>query len=43
MLPDRGKSVESESPSITAFFDLDKTIISRSSTLAFWPPLYQPA
>jgi len=33
-------SVERESPSIAAFFDLDKTIISRSSTLAFGPPLY---
>jgi HAD superfamily hydrolase (TIGR01490 family) len=35
-----GISVESESRSIAAFFDLDKTIISRSSTLAFGPPLY---
>ncbi len=35
-----GISVERESPSIAAFFDLDKTIISRSSTLAFGPPLY---
>jgi HAD superfamily hydrolase (TIGR01490 family) len=35
-----GISVESESSSIAAFFDLDKTIISRSSTLAFGPPLY---
>ena len=36
-----GISVESESSSIAAFFDLDKTIISRSSTLAFGPPLYR--
>ena len=35
-----GISVESESRSIAAFFDLDKTIISRSSTLAFARPLY---
>ncbi len=36
-----GISVESASSSIAAFFDLDKTIISRSSTLAFGPPLYR--
>ena len=36
-----GISVESESSSIAAFFDLDKAIISRSSTLAFGPPLYR--
>ncbi len=35
-----GIAVESESSSIAAFFDLDKTIISRSSTLAFGRPLY---
>ncbi len=36
-----GISVERESSSIAAFFDLDKTIISRSSTLAFGRPLYE--
>jgi HAD superfamily hydrolase (TIGR01490 family) len=36
-----GISVESDSSSIAAFFDLDKTIISRSSTLAFGPPFYR--
>ena len=34
-------SVESASPTAAAFFDLDKTIIARSSTLAFVPSFYQ--
>jgi hypothetical protein len=36
-----GTSVESRSSSIVAFFNLDKTVISRSISLAFGPPLYQ--
>jgi HAD superfamily hydrolase (TIGR01490 family) len=36
-----GTSVEVGSPAIAAFFDLDKTIISRSSTLAFGPSFYR--
>jgi HAD superfamily hydrolase (TIGR01490 family) len=34
-------SVESTSRPIAAFFDLDKTIISKSSTLAFGPSFYR--
>jgi len=36
-----GRPVESAIPPIAAFFDLDKTIISRSSTLAFGPSFYR--
>jgi HAD superfamily hydrolase (TIGR01490 family) len=36
-----GTSVESTSGTAAAFFDLDKTLISRSSTLAFVPSFYQ--
>jgi HAD superfamily hydrolase (TIGR01490 family) len=36
-----GASVESTSRTAAAFFDLDKTIISRSSTLAFVPAFYR--
>jgi HAD superfamily hydrolase (TIGR01490 family) len=36
-----GTSVEGASSTAAAFFDLDKTIISRSSTLAFAPSFYQ--
>jgi HAD superfamily hydrolase (TIGR01490 family) len=36
-----GTSVESAGATAAAFFDLDKTIISRSSTLAFVPSFYQ--
>lgn len=36
-----GTSVETASSSTAAFFDLDKTIISRSSTLAFAPSFYR--
>jgi HAD superfamily hydrolase (TIGR01490 family) len=36
-----GTSVEGGSQAIAAFFDLDKTIISRSSTLAFGPSFYR--
>lgn len=36
-----GSSVESTVPVVAAFFDLDKTIISRSSTLAFGPSFYR--
>src|SRR5262249_43301892 len=36
-----GTSVESASRTAAAFFDLDKTIISRSSTLAFVPSFYR--
>jgi HAD superfamily hydrolase (TIGR01490 family) len=36
-----GTSVESASGTTAAFFDLDKTIISRSSTLAFAPSFYR--
>ena len=33
--------VERSAPPAAAFFDLDKTIISRSSTLAFGPSFYR--
>jgi HAD superfamily hydrolase (TIGR01490 family) len=36
-----GTSVESASRTTAAFFDLDKTIIARSSTLAFAPSFYR--
>jgi HAD superfamily hydrolase (TIGR01490 family) len=36
-----GTSVESHETIVAAFFDLDKTIISRSSTLAFGPSFYR--
>jgi HAD superfamily hydrolase (TIGR01490 family) len=36
-----GTSVEGRNQAIAAFFDLDKTIISRSSTLAFGPSFYR--
>jgi HAD superfamily hydrolase (TIGR01490 family) len=36
-----GSYVESDSTIVAAFFDLDKTIISRSSTLAFGPSFYR--
>jgi HAD superfamily hydrolase (TIGR01490 family) len=36
-----GTSVEGGNPAIAAFFDLDKTIISRSSTLAFGASFYR--
>ncbi len=36
-----GTSVESGSRTAAAFFDLDKTLISRSSTLAFVPSFYR--
>jgi HAD superfamily hydrolase (TIGR01490 family) len=36
-----GSSVEGDGTIAAAFFDLDKTIISRSSTLAFWPSFYR--
>jgi HAD superfamily hydrolase (TIGR01490 family) len=36
-----GTSVESSGRTTAAFFDLDKTIISRSSTLAFAPSFYR--
>jgi HAD superfamily hydrolase (TIGR01490 family) len=36
-----GSPVESRFHRVAAFFDLDKTIISRSSTLAFGPPFYR--
>ena len=36
-----GSSVEADGNIAAAFFDLDKTIISRSSTLAFWPSFYR--
>jgi HAD superfamily hydrolase (TIGR01490 family) len=36
-----GTSVESSGPTTAAFFDLDKTIISRSSALAFAPSFYR--
>ena len=36
-----GTSVESSGRTTAAFFDLDKTIISRSSTLAFVPAFYR--
>jgi hypothetical protein len=41
MLPDRGISVESAGRTAAAFFDLDKTIMTRSSNLAFVPSFYQ--
>jgi HAD superfamily hydrolase (TIGR01490 family) len=41
MLPDVTASVEADRAIAAAFFDLDKTIISRSSTLAFGPPFYR--
>ena len=42
ILPDRGQSRrEGTSHPSAAFFDLDKTIISRSSTLAFGPSFYR--
>jgi HAD superfamily hydrolase (TIGR01490 family) len=34
-------SVEPTAPPIAAFFDLDKTVIAKSSTLAFGRPFYQ--
>jgi hypothetical protein len=36
-----GTSVESADATTAAFFDLDETIISRSSTLAFAPSFYE--
>jgi len=36
-----GPPVEGKSGTVAAFFDLDKTIISRSSTLAFAPSFYR--
>ena len=36
-----GSYVESDDTIAAAFFDLDKTIISRSSTLAFGPSFYR--
>ena len=36
-----GSSVEADGTIAAAFFDLDKTIISRSSTLAFGPSFYR--
>ena len=36
-----GSPLESTIPPIAAFFDLDKTIISRSSTLVFGPSFYR--
>ncbi len=36
-----GTSVEGGNQAIAAFFDLDKTIIARSSTLAFGPSFYR--
>ncbi len=36
-----GTSVEADETIVAAFFDLDKTIISRSSTLAFGPSFYR--
>jgi HAD superfamily hydrolase (TIGR01490 family) len=36
-----GTYVESDQTIVAAFFDLDKTIISRSSTLAFGPSFYR--
>jgi HAD superfamily hydrolase (TIGR01490 family) len=36
-----GTSVEGDETIVAAFFDLDKTIISRSSTLAFGPSFYR--
>jgi hypothetical protein len=41
MLPDRGQPRREHNPPIAAFFDLDRTIISRSSTLAFGPSFYR--
>ncbi|HEV3068247.1 MAG TPA: HAD family hydrolase [Streptosporangiaceae bacterium] len=36
-----GRPPKSEFPATAAFFDLDKTLIARSSTLAFGPPFYR--
>jgi HAD superfamily hydrolase (TIGR01490 family) len=36
-----GSSAKSDTTFVAAFFDLDKTIISRSSTLAFGPSFYR--
>lgn len=36
-----GSYVEADRTIAAAFFDLDKTIISRSSALAFWPSFYK--
>ena len=47
MLPDRSTPVEAAEPTksgfpaTAAFFDLDKTLIARSSTLAFGPSFYR--
>src|SRR5260370_519467 len=41
MLPDRGQFRRAGEYSRVAFFDLDKTIIARSSTLAFGVPFYR--
>jgi len=47
MLPDRGHSRRGRAasevcfPATAAFFDLDKTLIARSSTLAFGRSFYQ--
>jgi len=41
MLPDHGYSGRGHNGRYAAFFDLDKTIISRSSTLAFAPSFYR--
>jgi HAD superfamily hydrolase (TIGR01490 family) len=47
MVPDREHSVEAagpakcDFPATAAFFDLDKTLIARSSTLAFGPSFYR--
>lgn len=41
MLPDVASPVESDCTIAAAFFDLDKTIITRSSTLAFGPSFYK--
>ena len=41
MLPDRGHIRREQPQAIAAFFDLDKTIISRSSALAFAPLFYR--
>jgi hypothetical protein len=36
-----GQPPKSDFPVTAAFFDLDKTLIARSSTLAFGPPFYR--
>jgi HAD superfamily hydrolase (TIGR01490 family) len=41
MLPDVASFVEADGTIAAAFFDLDKTIISRSSALAFGPSFYR--